>query len=159
MLIYIRHGDDRSGGPYRHDRELTKQGRAKAAKQAVRLIKKYGHPNTVHVSPFRRTLETLEAMTSHFLKEVQTQQDLRVAQRTRKKKKQLHPATLAILSSREPEDPGAFYQRVVSHAKEIVVLPGVTWIITHRAVLKKVAKYFSVKEISLDFLDYFVIIP
>ena len=43
-LIYIRHGDDRGGDVYRHDRPLNERGRRKAPEAAVRLIEKHGVP-------------------------------------------------------------------------------------------------------------------
>ena len=60
MLIYLRHGDDRGNDVYRHDRPLTGRGRKKARKAFGDLAEKYGHPDTLFVSPFRRAIQTLE---------------------------------------------------------------------------------------------------
>lgn len=159
MLIYLRHGDDRGSDIYQRDRRLTDRGKKKASKRAGCLIEKYGHPDIVYVSPFRRTLETLDAMSKHFERAVTIHRDPRVAQHLRKKQRRdprVSPETLAQVTINEDRE--AFLRRVAAHVEEMRRHPDVTiWCITHQTVIKKVADHFNV-QISrrLDFLDHVI---
>ncbi len=161
MLLYLRHGDDRDDDVYRHDCRLTDRGKKKASKQAERLIEKYGHPDRVFVSPFKRTLETLAAMSEHFSREVEVHRDPRVAQHLSQKQQgapSVSPETLAQVAIVEDRD--AFRRRVRDHVEDVLRrlqrrASEVIWCITHRAVIEEVADHFGV-EISggLGFLDH-----
>jgi phosphohistidine phosphatase SixA len=160
MLIYLRHGDDRGDDVYRHDRRLNDRGREKAFKQAKRLIEKYGHPDVVHVSPFRRALETLEAMSESFGRAVPVHRDARIAQRLSEKQQrdpQVSPETRTQVVIVEDRD--AFRRRVAEHVAEVRrhADQKTIWCISHQAVIEEVAEHFD-KKISgdLDFLDHVV---
>ena len=119
MLIYLRHGDDRGNDVYRHDRPLNDRGRKKAAKEAKRLIEKYGHPDTVFVSPFRRAIETLSCMTERFARPVDVNHDPRIAQCLSEKQRSapsISPETLAVITI--DEDREAFRRRIADHIEE-----------------------------------------
>src|SRR5579872_517311 len=65
MIIYIRHTNDEVTDPtHRHDHGVTDDGLRKAKRKARFLIKKYGRPETVFYSPFKRSVETMKAMVS-----------------------------------------------------------------------------------------------
>lgn len=159
-LIYLRHGDDRGDDVYQHDRRLNKHGRTQAPKAAKRLIKKYGHPDTVLCSPFRRTLETLAAMSERFTRPVIVHSDSRLAQGLSEKRQrdpQVSPETLAQITL--VEDKAAFQLRIAKHVREVRHLSGVIWCVTHQAVIEEVALHFSVKiPERIDFLDHVVIV-
>jgi broad specificity phosphatase PhoE len=160
VLIYLRHGDDRGTDIYRHDRHLNDRGRQKAAKVAKRLIEKYGHPDTVHVSPFRRALETLDTMIEQFDRSVVVRCDRRLAQRLSEKQQrdpQVSPETLAQITVTEDEK--AFHQRITEHVDEIRHATGIVWCVTHQAVIETIARHFKVKiSGSLDYLDHVVMV-
>lgn len=161
MLIYLRHGDDRGSAIYRHDRRLNDRGREKASKQARRLIEKYGHPDVVYVSPFRRAIETLEVMSLRFEREVPIRRDPRIAQRLSEKQRRdpkISPETRAQITIDEDRD--AFRRRVAAHVEEVRRRASdMIWCITHRAVIKEVADRFDVKiSGDLDFLDHVVML-
>lgn len=160
MLIYLRHGDDRGNDVYRHDRRLNDRGREKASKAAKRLIEKYGHPDTAYVSPFRRTIETLEAMFGRLERAVTVRRDARIAQRLSEKQQAaplVSPETAAQIVV--VEDKGAFRRRVAAHVEEVRRANGVVWCVTHQAVIEEVADHFGVKiSGSLDFLDHVVML-
>ena len=147
MLLYIRHGDDRGDDVYPHDRPLNDRGRKKASKVARRLIEKHGHPDVVHVSPFRRALETLEAMSGRFDREVTVHREPRIAQHLNEKKRrdpQLSPETRAQITI--DQDRRAFCQRVADHFDEVRRQNGsLIWCITHQAVIEEVADKLGVK--------------
>ena len=159
VLIYVRHGDDRGEDEYRHDRRLNDRGRKKAAKEAARLIERYGHPDVVYVSPFRRAIETLDCMTVKFARPVEVLRDPRIAQHLSDKQQReprVSPQTLEAVAIFE--DRRAFERRVakhVTHAREKSRAGATIWCITHQVVIEEVAGHFGV-EISrdLDFLDH-----
>lgn len=155
-LIYLRHGDDRGDDVYQHDRRLNAHGRTRAPKAAKRLIKEYGHPDTVFCSPFRRAQETLTAMSERFMRPVIVHSDGRLAQGLSEKRQrdpQVSPETLAQITL--VEDKAAFQLRVAKHVREVRHLNGVIWCVTHQAVIEEVARHFNVKiSERLDFLDH-----
>ncbi len=162
MLLYLRHGDDRGDDHHRHDRHLNDRGRREAAERAGHLIEKYGHPDVAYVSPFRRALETLEAMTGRFERTVAVHRDPRVAQhlserQQRMARESVSPETLAQVSL--PEDDDTFRRRVRAHVEEVRRhADDVVWCVTHQAVIDEVADQFNVKiSGNLDFLDYVVV--
>ena len=160
MLIYLRHGDDRGNDDYRHDRRLNARGREKAAKAAKRLIEKYGHPDVVYASPFRRAIETLDAMSERFTKPVVVRGDPRIAQHLSAKQQrdpQISPATRAQVAIDEDRD--AFKRRVAAHVEEVRRATGLIWCVTHQVVIEEVAEHFDVQISStIDFLDHVVML-
>jgi broad specificity phosphatase PhoE len=156
VLLYIRHADDRRDDEYHHDRWITGRGWKKAQKRAAKLIARYGHPDVAYVSPYRRTRETLDAMTVLFGRPVVVRSDPRVAQYLGDRKRvDISPETRNMV--RVDEDHGAFERRVAEHAREARGLPGVIWCVTHQAVVEKVAQHFGVAiPDKLDFLDHVV---
>jgi broad specificity phosphatase PhoE len=163
MLLYLRHGDDRGDDVYRHDRRLNDRGRKKAGKEAKRLIEKYGHPDTVFVSPFRRAIETLNCMSEHFSRPVDVNHDRRIAQYLSDKQRaapSLSPKTLEVITINE--DGETFRRRILDHVKDVQrrAKEGATiWGITHQVVIEEVAQQFGVKiSGTLDFLDHVVML-
>jgi phosphohistidine phosphatase SixA len=160
VLIYLRHGDDRGDDVYRHDRRLNDHGREKAAKAAKRLIEKYGHPDIVYVSPFRRTLETLDVMTARFVRPVVVRCDPRIAQHLSEKQRRdpkISPETQAQITI--DEDRATFQARIEDHVRTVRDLTGLIWCITHQSIIERVAEHFDVKmPKDLDFLDHVVML-
>jgi broad specificity phosphatase PhoE len=163
MVIYLRHGDDRGDDVYRHDRRLNDRGRKKAAKEAKRLIDKYGHPDTVFVSPFQRAIETLDCMTTHFSRPVDIHRDRRIAQYLSDKQRaapSISPQTLEVITIHEDRD--AFRKRTADHVEDVCrreSAGAAIWCITHQVVIEEVAAHFGVKiSSSLDFLDHVVMV-
>jgi broad specificity phosphatase PhoE len=161
MLIYLRHGDDRGADIYRHDRELNARGKKKAGKAFDDLADKYGHPDTMFVSPFRRAIQTLEAMAARFKRPVDVHRDPRLALYLGGKREPLvSPETAALVAVDENVE--AFRARVrdqVEDAKRRKIVGASIWCITHQAVIEEVAGHFGVKiSGDLDFLDHVVML-
>jgi broad specificity phosphatase PhoE len=162
MLLYLRHGDDRGNDIYRHDRPLNDHGKHRAGKEARRLIKKYGHPNRVFVSPFRRAQETLTAMALHFDRPVEVHQDPRIAQLLSSKQQQdphISPETRAVIIVNEDEK--AFRHRVATHVRDARAWAAISmvWGITHQAVIEEIAPHFDTEvPKSLNFLDHVIML-
>lgn len=161
MLIYLRHGDDRGEDVYRHDRPLNDRGRKKAAKEADRLIERYGHPDHVFVSPFRRAMETLAEMVDRFQRPVEIHRDPRIAQRLSAKQRlapRVHPETLAIV--RIDEDADSFRRRIADHVADAKhrAADSAVWCVTHQVVIETIARHFGAPlSGDLDFLDHVVV--
>ena len=161
MLIYLRHGDDRGNDIYRHDRHLNARGKKKACKAFDKLAKKYGHPDTLFVSPFRRSLETLDAMAARFKRPVDVHRDPNVAQYLgRKNAPLISPETAALVAI--DESLGAFQTRISAHVEDVKrrqCVGAAIWCITHQIVIEAVAGRFRVKiPGNLDFLDHVVML-
>lgn len=161
MLIYLRHGDDRGTDIYRHDRQLNARGKKKARKVFDDLAEKYGHPDTLFVSPFRRAIQTLEAMATRFKRPVDIHRDSRIAQYLSEKREPLiRPETAALVTIEESLD--AFRARVrdqVEDAKRRKSAGASIWCITHQIVIEEVAGHFGMKiSGDLDFLDHVVML-
>lgn len=161
MLLYLRHGDDRGTDIYRHDRELNDRGRKKARKAFGELAEKYGHPDTVFVSPFRRSVQTLEEIATQFKRPVNVHRDPRVAQYVGGKREPLiSPETAEFVTL--DESLAAFRARIRDHvedAKQRKRIGSSIWCITHQIVIEEVALCFGVKiPGNLDFLDHVVML-
>lgn len=161
MLIYLRHGDDRGTDIYRHDRQLNDRGRKKARKAFGELAKKYGHPDTVFVSPFRRSLQTMEAIATQFKRPVDIHRDPRLAQYVGNKKAPLvSPETAAVIALDESLE--TFRARIHAHvedAKRRAQIGSSIWCITHQTVIEEVTRCFGMKiPGDLDFLDHIVML-
>jgi broad specificity phosphatase PhoE len=158
MLLYLRHGDDRGNDEYRHDRRLNDRGREKASKVAKRLVEKYGCPDVVLVSPFRRALETVEAMKERFEQPVTIHSDARIAQYVGNKiDPKISPETATWVSV--TEDQAAFRQRIAAHVTDVRYANGAIWCVTHQVVIEEIAEHFGVKiSDDLDFLDHVVML-
>ena len=159
MLLYLRHGDDRGDDVYKHDRPLNDRGRKKARKAFDALAEKYGHPDTLFVSPLRRAMQTLEVMVPQFKRPVDVHRDPRVAQYLGGKREPIvSPETAAVVAL--DESLIAFQDRVRDHAEDAKRrshVGAVIWCITHQIVIEEAAGHFGLKiPGDLDFLDHIV---
>lgn len=160
MLIYLRHGDDRGPAKYRHDRHLNARGRKQARKASADLVARYGQPDAVLVSPFRRAVETLEEMSKHFTHAVGAR-DGRLAQYLGEKRRapRINPKTASCIDAAESKD--AFRARVQEHVRDVQKRAKVAsiWCITHQIVIEEVSGHFGMQiRADLDFLDHVVML-
>lgn len=98
VVIYIRHSNDskrnqESSILHRDDLKITPEGRKLARKMGKRLIKMYGHPDIIYLSPFMRAKETLKEMAKNFEHKPKIYYDNRLSR---------------YFSSREKKDPSCF---------------------------------------------------
>lgn len=73
VLIYIRHSDDSRRDQegkilHRDDLPLTRKGKLLARETCKKMIKEYGEPDIIYLSPFTRSKETLKEMLKHIKK-------------------------------------------------------------------------------------------
>lgn len=159
MLLYLRHGDDRGHAVYHHDRPLNERGRDAAARHGRRLVAKFGTPDVVYVSPYRRARQTLDAMRPYFERAIGECVDPRVAQHLSEKQRKtpsVRPSTLALVAVDETEDD--FHRRLAEHVEEVRPrIASKIWVITHQAVIERVGAHFGAQVADLDFLDHVVL--
>lgn len=157
MLIYIRHSKDRQEHRHPYDGHITHEGRKLARRKSSRLISRYGLPDVIYCSPFRRTRETLDSM----LKEIKrTYGDSLI----RHIKIVYHSSLSRFFTSREKLNPllaestevhgipveetkQQMYNRVnkITHAldKRYSRSRKVCWVITHTIPYKIINKYYD----------------
>lgn len=163
MLIYIRHSiDEITNSHHQHDNKLTDDGIELAMKEGSKLIDKYGIPDIIYCSPFRRTIQTMNSMLNNkkpdqtkiiydkragrFFNSIE-RYDPRVSRKTYR---------FNILTD---EDYPEFIRRVskfrrklhsYSESKKIV------WCITHAMVFKEIGNYYQISlPKRIPFMEYF----
>ena len=62
MLVIVRHAEDDGSAEYAHDPPLSQRSIDKAARVGSKLVSRYGDPDVVYTSPFRRARESARAM-------------------------------------------------------------------------------------------------
>lgn len=152
VVIFIRHADDGIQSPkYSHDPKITKQGNKKAQKMALELIERYGCPDIIFCSPFRRTIQTSKSMkklcNSHTKIYVDNNLSRYFCSRE-KKDPQVDPGT-SKYSCPIYESWSDFENRIEDHLKmlkkeEFAKRDEVVWCITHALVYKHVAKVYGI---------------
>ena len=150
MIIYVRHSDDEGGNCSRaHDCKLTRNGLRLASRVGTELIEKYGIPNIIFVSPFRRTIQTTQSM----LKTVDSsiidiRQDIRIG-RYFSSREQRHPDIAPqtdVTGLPIEESYTAFKRRVRRFARSIQEYEDanvVVWVVTHALVYKRIGEYYD----------------
>lgn len=167
-ILFCRHGSDKptkgEDVEYRDDPKLY----YKAEKDIVRLTKKfvdkYGTPDIIYVSPFRRCLETYDIMKPYFKahhKLVITSNLGRFFSYDEQKHPECAPETLKY-GPHITEEIRDFEARMRAHVKmvhkeaknnDLVILN-----ITHTLCMKEAASYYNIKLSKwLDFLEYFTV--
>lgn len=168
MLIYIRHSEETLDDPtHEHDPKLTSEGQDLAYKKGVRLLQKYGLPDIIYCSPFRRTRETLD----HMLRDLSERTRARIqivydpdSARHFKHSEQDNPdVARTTMKCDIPiyEDRKEFRSRVKKLALKLgrVIEPGqVIWCVTHTTVYKRLARLYEVNiPRIIPHMHYFII--
>lgn len=150
MIVYVRHSDDEGGDCSKaHDCRLTRRGISLASTVGSKLIEKYGIPNIVYVSPFRRTIQTVNAMLrSVDTTNIEVIEDVRIG-RYFSSREQRHPdidPQTDVTGLHVEESYTQFKHRVRRFArfmKQFVASDQVAWVVTHALVYKQLAYYYS----------------
>lgn len=168
MIIYIRHSfDDNYDPTYEHDPKLTKEGKILAYQKGKHLIKKFGIPNIIYCSPFRRTKETVMNMIKNIPEEVLANIKIfydpiigRYFSHKEKKHVSISKSTLKS-NINIYETKRDFNRRINILTKRLskwIDSNHVIWCITHTSVFKKLAKLYNIKlPRNIPFMYYFVI--
>jgi broad specificity phosphatase PhoE len=151
MIIIIRHSDDESDGCTKnHDCQLAHRGRQLAYKVGRKLIDKYGLPDLIFVSPFRRTVQTMRYMlykSNHDGTEVI--EDRRLSRYFSSKDKRNPVVDQTTIDKDIPiyESYHQFKERVndfIETLDEIDTKDKVIWVITHVVVYKRLCRNYGI---------------
>lgn len=168
MLLFIRHCEDDTKSwfqKYTHDTDVTERGRRETAKLTHRLVKKYGVPDLILCSPFKRCRSTVKAMLRHLhcSKKPQIKVDVRLS-KYYTEEQQVKPNARPSTQKHNPptiETPAQVKVRSVDIFEELKPITDMNiWCVTHAAVLKyinkEVRRLKPIRKIGYyEFLDHF----
>ncbi len=165
-IVFVRHADDNVSKPtYSHDPRITKYGEKKAQRAALELVDRYGCPDIIFCSPFRRTIRTAKAMKKicGFHTDIFVDNNLSRYFCSREKvDPQIDPGTEKY-DAPIYESWSEFEDRIDKHLKMLKHTNAkssgfVIWCITHALVYKHVARTFTVEiPTFIPFMDHFLI--
>lgn len=165
-IFYIRHGDDDSGGrqEYRQDPRLSKSGYDDIIRFTRKMIKKYGTPDIIFVSPMYRAVETYEQMKKiPELNEVPMKISPKISRYFTRKERNLDEISPETLARKVPvyETVDEFHHRIDKFdrkSRKWMKRGAMVWCITHCLVMKRIAENHkrNINE-HIEFLDYFTI--
>jgi broad specificity phosphatase PhoE len=170
MLMYIRHSDDdRSPKTYKHDKSIDDLGKKRTKSQTRKWLRKYGVPDVLFCSPFRRTFETAKIIRDTCYHSTGVKVPLYI-----------DPNLSRYFCSSEQENPSvnpktyeydipiyeckfSFQERIEKHLDFVNVYhknPKIEniWCITHALVYKHVAKLYNIRiPTTIPFLHAFTL--
>ena len=147
MHIYMRHGNDNKTCHYKHDHSLKSEliYEEEIIKKTRKLIKKYGYPDTIYCSPFKRVRETVAIMID-YIKSKHKSCDIDVDPRLSRyfnSNERANPSVRNTTLKYNPplnENGKMFKKRVDQVEHDINRDHGTTWCITHYLVIKRITK-------------------
>lgn len=162
MIILIRHANDEdTDQTYRHDYHLNPSTLGHAVKLGKKLKKKYGDPDIIYSSPFRRTLDTSYLLKGKSKCSVHATAKLG---RIFSKKDRLKPSV-----AKETLDYGVdtgetreqYMERVNSISDRLIGMENhgdkIIWVVTHAYTFKMISKRMGYRYSgSIDFLQYHI---
>jgi broad specificity phosphatase PhoE len=163
-VIYIRHGNDEENhSKYSNDPRLVKKYLPDIHRLTKRLIRKYGMPDIVCISPMSRAIDTCEQMKKHFhhtyirvcpelSRFFTSSENTDVAPRTIKLKVPLGESRHDF-TQRVHDHIDLFIHKKFYHRRHPVV-----WCITHALVMKRIAARLNIPiDNHVEFLDHFIV--
>lgn len=166
MIIYVRHSDDEGGDCSKKlDCNLVEDGARLASKVGKKLIKKYGVPDVVYFSPFRRTKGTMKNMLRGInLENTVLIEEPRLSRYFVSGEKSNPDIDISTYMSNIPieENRKEFSLRIEKFASSLKRNPNnkkiVIWCITHTTVYKKLGRIYNVDiPHMIPFMSYFVV--
>lgn len=149
-LIYIRHSDEESSDyTHRHDKKLTPYGQHLADKKGKKIIEKYGQPDIIFCSPFRRTKQTVEMIKPYLNhpKIYYTTGLSRYFSERERRNTRLAPSTLKMEIPIH-ESYRDFSRRITDFVMDMdkyINSDQVVWCVTHASVYKYISKIYSIE--------------
>jgi len=159
-ILYIRHGKDKES-KYKHDEKLSMQGKEEILEFTQELVTKYGIPDVIYYSPFRRTQQTAKYMLKKLNeitdKKILYKSDVNLGRfftRNQRHKPSVRKSTFkkGVLISERYEE---FKERVVEHVENMKISEHQNiWNITHSLVILQVAKLENIQRNKrVEYLD------
>jgi len=163
VMLIIRHANDEQiPKKYRHDKEITREGKETAKKLAKFLIHKYGYPDVIYCGPMRRTEQTMNRMKKYVGNNVKIVIDNRLSRYFNSREKR-RPSIFTVTHRRNipiNETKRGFKKRCDSFLRYIKSKNQKkkknVWIISHAMVLKRISKKLRIRiPRYLNFLEYY----
>jgi len=159
-ILYIRHGKDKES-KYKHDEKLSTEGKEEILDFTQELVTKYGIPDVIYYSPFRRTQQTAKYMLKKLNeitdKKILYKSDVNLGRfftRTQRHKPSVRKSTFkkGVLISERYEE---FKERVAEHVEMMKTSEYQNiWNITHSLVILQVAKLENIQRNKrVEYLD------
>lgn len=169
FLAFIRHGhDEYRNETYRDDNRLTTMGVTQAQEMGSLLLQKYGHPNIIYCSPFRRTIETARQMTNGLtdkeMEKIKVVSDPMLGRWFHGEERNNPDVDIETQQSGVPTDESysQFLQRCNKRLDELEaeMLSGKKiWVITHTLPYKNAGDRYNARlPRRIEFATYFVVI-
>lgn len=162
MIILIRHANDEDvDQTYRHDYHLNPSTLKAAVKLGKKLKRKYGEPDIICSSPFRRTLDTSYLLKGKSRCSVHAMAKLG---RIFSKKDRMRPS-VAKETLEYGVDTGETYDqyitRVNSISDRLIKMEDhgdkIIWVVTHAYTFKMISKRMGYRyHGSIEFLQYHI---
>jgi len=163
-IIIIRHSDDETYCEKKHDCPINPQrGSYLAKKVGKKLVDKYGIPDIIILSPFRRTIETMNYMIDVKNQNIQVIEDNKLCRYFNQREKENPDVYKETLKKNIPikESYNEFKERVdifCEYMQDMNIENKTIWVITHALVYKKISKFFHKKTSShINFMENFTL--
>lgn len=159
MIIVIRHANDEDHEQtFVHDYHLQESTSDSAKVLGKKLRRRYGRPDKVFCSPFRRTITTSELLRGKHSFPIEITRSLgRYFTKKNRRHPDVAPRTLAYgVDVNETKE--IFRERVDKFCRELEVGKNeVVWIVTHAYTFKRITKNLGYTyDGNIDFLQYHV---
>jgi broad specificity phosphatase PhoE len=147
---------------HRDDPILTQTGKKIAYKTGSKLIEKYGVPDQIYYSPFKRTSQTLDYMlkslSSRKIEKIVFVEDYKLCRYSTNKHRP-NVATEIVDNIPYNESRTAFINRITKFAKNLENNNNeIIWCITHTSVYIPLAKIYHVRiPAYVSYNDYFIV--
>jgi broad specificity phosphatase PhoE len=165
VAILMRHAhDNEPNSRYRHDKEITREGKREAGKVARKLIKKYGNPDIIYCSPMTRTRQTLKYMLRYVPGDPEVIVDNRLSRYFNDREKRNPSVSRRTLRRNIPihETHNGFRRRCDSFLDDVKQNKyhrssgKKIWIISHVLVLKRITRKLGIRiSRHVNFLEYY----
>lgn len=160
----MRHGNDEKYSRYKHDHSLNSDSlyEEEIIEKTKKLIKKYGYPDKIYCSPFKRVRETVNIIVNYINKyhKVKIYMDPNLSRYFTSKEKNNPSVRNTTLQYDPPihESYSDFKKRVDKSHAIINHNDCNTWCITHYLVIKRITKNNNIDIPSkMPFLYHVVI--
>lgn len=155
MLLYIRHSNDEyKDATYLYDKKITEVGAKDMIKFTEKLVMKYGLPDVIYCSPFRRCRYSVKFMLRHLRNKYNHVPQIEMEPRLSRyftHKEKLNPQISNNTAKYEVpiyESWGDFKKRnkeIIHKYERYVYEEKKVWVLTHTLVIREVCRHYNIE--------------
>lgn len=162
--IVIRHTEDEDDPIHRHDNELTRKGKRRAAIKGRYLVKRYGEPDIILCSPMHRTRHTVKYMCKSLKSQPEVIVDVRLSRyfgSSNKYEASLFETTkkykVPISETRKEFNNrcDSFVDYILQNREKFANMN--VWIVTHTLVIDRMFRRTGKKAGYVEFLQHYIL--